>query len=509
MATKTISQLPDGKSTILSTALIAFEQDGVTSNASVRPNPENQINVINQAQLEAELGTNLEIPDGVGITVVYDKSFTQTKPFKIGLGSFLEVLTSTVQIIITYTGSGAMFQNTNPANPITALLPHNLVLIGNGTNSVFDIVGTSSVDADLMTMVGFGSVGTIQTAFVLLDSCVFQDIPQGLVVIDASDVTIDKFQLVQTAGETDITYFSFISKTIPITADINTLRSKSPFTRDTLVFCDPNSVVGSKYTIGNSDQASGDFFQLGSDIEITGVADNGSGKARFTTAAAHGLVVGRPVVIKNFVTQTTYNGTFIVTAVDTPLTGITFDVEEITFVADDSTGDMNTASLDQTDPIVIGKGNEDQIDSMSRAQVGFTNIAIPIVVTIATQDVPVIIGGTQYISNGLERASADNTGRITNNTIKTKEYPITLSALIEKVGGGSTNIGLLLVKNGILDLTNTFEIPHSTNAGVVQISGTRDFELAEGDTLDLAVVNFDGTADISVSQGNITYSVET
>ena len=87
-----ISGLIDGADVIVRGAQVAFEQNNVTFRGSVRPNPVRQINVMNQAQLEAELGPNLEIPDGEGITIVCDDAFILTKPFKIGLNSFLEIL---------------------------------------------------------------------------------------------------------------------------------------------------------------------------------------------------------------------------------------------------------------------------------------------------------------------------------------------------------------------------------------------------------------------------------
>lgn len=169
---------------------------------------------------------------------------------------------------------------------------------------------------------------------------------------------------------------------------------------------------------------------------------------------------------------------------------------------------FDASGLDQTDPQVLTKNNGDRADSMVSAQVGFTNIATPIVVPIVTQDVPVLIGGTDFIANNLERATADTAGQITNLSKRTKKYSITFSGLIEKAGGGTTDIGILIVKNGSLVLTNTFQIPHSVNSGIIQISATRTFKLADGDTIELAVVNFDGTADVNVSQANIAYSVD-
>jgi len=169
---------------------------------------------------------------------------------------------------------------------------------------------------------------------------------------------------------------------------------------------------------------------------------------------------------------------------------------------------LGAGGLDQTNPQVKTKDNGTREDSMSSAQVGFTDVADPIVVTIVTEAVPVLIGGIQFISDDLERATATTGGQITNLTKKTQKYQITFSGLIEKAGGGSTDIGLLLIKNGSLVLTDTFDIPHSVNAGIIQISATRTFELAENDTIDIAVVNFDGTSAINVTQANISYSRE-
>jgi len=336
---KTIAELPDGKLTINSNALIAFEQDGATFNASVRPNPPNQINARNQAQLEAILGTNLEIPDEASITVVIDDTFPLTKPFKGGLNSRLEIFASNTGTSLIYGGGGSIFQNTNPSNPIRSLLAHDFTLIGDGTNSVLDIRGTSGVQMARMRWTNFDSIGATNNPLHIYDTINVINVKKGLVLTDVANLEIRRFIVSETGGETDITYLSIISKTLPTTIDITALTSDSPNIGDTLVFFDPNSLAGSDYRIINSDASVGDFYQQGSDIIINSVANNGSGKARFTTAASHNLVVGRPTVISGFVVNAVaYNITGIVTAVDTPLTGTTFDVDEITFGTDESGG---------------------------------------------------------------------------------------------------------------------------------------------------------------------------
>lgn len=507
MVNVTIDELLDGTNIRKSTSNVMFNEGGISYKGTSRPSGSRQINVTSQESLENQLGVDLEIPDNMAVTVVYDESFTQTKPFKIGEKSALEVYASTTQTNILYSGNDPMFQNTNPLNLITSFLIHDIIINASLGQTVFNLAGSSSCNMNRVTFSGFGFFGTIEFNFVIFDSCSAVFLLSGMNIINPSTVIINQFLLLTNFIGIDNVGYKIISKTRPANVFINALRILDFVPSNiSLVFFDPNSFVGSTYSISNSDVLNGDIYLQGQDITISGVIDNGSGKTRFTTTTSHELRVNMPVVLDQFTTETTYNGTFIVTAVDTPLTGTTFDVEEITFTSTD-TGNMNMSSLDETSPLVTARDNINSNDSMSNAQVGFTNIASPIVVSILSQDTPVIIGGTQFVADNLERATATTGGQITNLTKKTKKYPITFSALIEKVGGGSTDIGLLLIKNGIISLVNTFEIPHSVNTGVIQISATRDFELAENDTLDIAVVNFDGTSDISVSQANISYSV--
>lgn len=60
---------------------------------------------------------------------------------------------------------------------------------------------------------------------------------------------------------------------------------------------------------------------------VSGAADNGSGKVRITTGAAHGLATGQVVTISGITGTTEANGTNPVTVV----TSTTFDLEDITF----------------------------------------------------------------------------------------------------------------------------------------------------------------------------------
>jgi len=384
----TIDQLLSGEALRKPTLDGVFQQDSLTFKGTMSPVPPNLIPVSNQTQLESILGSDLEIPDGEARTIVYLDSFTQSKPFKLGVNSAIEIFMATNRVSIVYSGAGSFVQMTTPGTSAANLsFPGILRLTGNGTNSVFDVKVTEGVSLETLILINFQDFGTIDSPAVNFSLLVLFGFTTGIILKNAVEFGGDQITIIQT-GATGITALSIIGTT-PTVTNVTSLLG-TLFAGDSLLFLDPNTTGTSIIT--NSTINLGDFYQQGTDIAINSVADNGSGKARFTTAASHGLIVGRPVVISGFVTETTYNGTFIVTAVDTPLTGTTFDVEEITFVATD-TGNMNKASLDSTSPNSLSQDNAPANDSMASAQIGFTNVATPIVVSIVTQDVPVSTAG--------------------------------------------------------------------------------------------------------------------
>ena len=81
--------------------------------------------VSNQADLEAQFGTDIIIPDGESWTVVFLEEFTLTKPFQKGSGSSLQVVGATINLNIDFTGH-TLCQNVNPANPFSLLNISNI-----------------------------------------------------------------------------------------------------------------------------------------------------------------------------------------------------------------------------------------------------------------------------------------------------------------------------------------------------------------------------------------------
>jgi len=261
---------------------------------------------------------------------------------------------------------------------------------------------------------------------------------------------------------------------------------------------------GSPFTVSvvpdaNSYQA---FNTVGDAINFEGDDTTGSvqnRRVRITTAAAHGITSETPTLILG---TFNYNGGYDVLNASASV----FDIQKV-FV-NTQTGSFDTGSITGAEPRLISLNNFPIQNSMVSGEVGFTAspITSPLTVTIATQGTPVLIAGTAWTNNKLERMEVDPSG---NGLMKyladaTLEVPITFTASIEKVGGGTVHIGLAVIINGVLTTAATFEPPITVNTGVIEIGATRLFTLSKNDTIQLAVVNFNGTSNIEVTQAEMT-----
>lgn len=449
--------------------------------------PTRLISVSSQAELEEKLGTNIEIPNGVAMTVVLDDSFTLTKPFKIGSASGLEVYSGVTRTTLTYTGSGALFQNTNPANDILSLSVHDIFITGDGTNRVLDIVGLTGVSfflARSFQFTGFASFGLIDVTIVDIRMAILVSFGFGLVIRNPTTTVLNSILLLG-APPANGTFFSFISNG-PISVNINSVVSLLA-AGDTLFFLDPNSTVGTSYIVTDSNTATGDFYQQGVDIAATAAAASGSDTQFDITA--HNLVVGQAVVLKDFSTFTGYNGTFLVTAVND---ANSVDIG-VGFLGIDITGTMTEQSLDATSVPVASSNNRGEPDSMFTADAGLELFGVEITSSSLAQNAFEVITSASWAFTNLERFSigVNNEGQVVANDTTLRRYTVSYSATLEKSGGGSLDVGIVILKNGS---NVSFNAPHTVNSGKIQISGSDIVELTLSDTLQIAVINYDASA---------------
>jgi len=437
MVNVTIDQLLDGSDIKDPTAIVAFNQGGTTYKGTQHSNSTKLYTINNQTHLESLFGTNLEIPDGVKISLEIRESFTLTKPIKIGLGTVLEIFGATPETTITYLGTSPLFQKTNSVNDIRALLVRGMFFTSDGTQPFCDLKGTSRLFLSSCSVTNFAGAN-IEFPFIKFDILAGVDWTQGWIIHNPSSLIIANSNLQQSITE-NVTFISIITNVVSVVSIYESFLS-SLQTGDALFFFDSNSPAGTSYIVKTTPLTGGDFYQksrydvvissvtalggfagfntatnhnlkvgdrithagfftvpeyngvkivissssptqyttsdnfiandsgelLNTTLDILSVADNTSGKTRFTTISSHKLHVGKVVVIDGFLTQTTYNGTAIVTAVDTPETGTTFDAD-IPFVATD-TGTVDANSQDQTFPQVKAANNTNQPSSMVQGE---------------------------------------------------------------------------------------------------------------------------------------------
>jgi len=500
MTQKTISDHPDGKSIRLSTAQIRFEQAGVTYRDTFRPNPANTLYVTNQAQLEAELGTDLIIPTGESRIIIIDESFTLDKPFKKQADSSLLIRGPSITVTLTYTGSGALIQMDGAViGAITQV--EDITLKGAFDNEAFAIEDSIFFIIKRVPITEFARVGYLKGMTILWDeSGPFTNL-SGIAFINNPAISIT------TTGPNgqsvpSTTAMSFIS-----VAKSDIVFENNVYLANTslheFIFIDPNTDQSSSFKIRDSGvitTVTESLFQKGVDVAVTAVVDNGSGKIR-CTATAHGQVNKTYAVLSGFLTETSYNKTALITVID----GNTFDAEEIDFTAGD-TGNINRSSLDSRDPRVIAEDNPEQRDSMFTGEAGLELFGSEITSSSLAQNASEVISSPSWMFTKLERfvVGTANDGQLQCKDLSNREYNIKYSATIEKSGGGSLNIGIILLKNGI-DVS--FNPPHTVNTGKIQISANDVVELGEDDTIQVAVINYDASATaIDISQTSLVIS---
>ncbi len=494
MTKKTISELNDVLLTQESIAVVAIEQNGATFKAPVRPNPPFQVNVSSQAQLEAEFGVNIEIPDGEEVTIVVDTSFTLSKPFKIGLGSSLEIYGSTAGLEITWTGTGAIFQNETFANQIEIFDIHNLRIIGDDTNDGFEL----NANRFFMTRTEFmdiNQLGTIENASILIEDCGFGEVKQGLSIINPQIAGIKTTAVFNFVKTSQMTLFGFILNN-PVPINLDGISGLGFEAGDGLVFFDPNSPAGSAYTIANSSVDGGDFFKPGTDFAVDQVMVGTTGP-RFRTVGTNNYRLGQQVVLSGF-TEPTYNGTFRISNI---ATGVQFEID-IAFVADD-TGNVNAVSLDQTDNRVTARNNPGQADSMFLAE--GRSVGTLLVDSILSTLVPIVdvtpVSGDFEQDVGTERFTVNpTTGLITYTGLEPITALISYELNAEKASGADQNLVISLEINGTPQTKSDINLLAPATPGLFGTSGRKIYTIVNGDTFQLFLNNITNSTDTNVTK---------
>lgn len=501
MVNVTVDNLLDIGNDQLNSAKVLLQQGGLSFKGPNRPTPENTFYVTSDAQLETALGSDRLIPEDTNVTIIVDGSFTMTKPIKKQANSSLLLYSQSSFVTLSYSGTGAMFQMDGAAvGNLTQI--ENIALSGiDFTKTCFAIVDAFSFNLKVVVVQAFAKIGTVTAIVIWKEVSMFAN-SGGIDFIECTSVLWADSISDALGFSPGLTFVNFITTS---TTEIVFRNSNyiNEALLDEFVFIDPNMPnTGSVIITGSGIDTTvpQSLFQKGVDVAVTSVADNGSGIIR-CTATAHGQVNNTYAVLSGF--SEAYNGTALITVIDDD----TFDVESVSFTVTD-TGNINRSSLDSTDPRVLALNNPTERDSMFIGEAGLRVFGAEISSSSLAQDAFEAITSASWTSTNLERFEDDtvtiNQGRLVAKDFSTREYNVNYSGTIEKSGGGSVDIGIVILVNGI---EVAFNPPHTVNPGQIQISGSDLIELSEDDVIQIAVKNYDSTAAvIDISQVSLVIS---
>ena len=565
MVDVTIDDLLDGSGLKNNTGIVPFNQNGLTFKTPFRLLPTILDYVRNQSQLEVFL-PNLEIPDNTKVHVIIDEPFTLDKPFKLGLGSVLEISASLGDLAITYTGIGAMFQLTNPGNDCRAFLPHDVFFTGDGTQKFCDLKGTSRLFLNLCRVQGFaGAISEFPFTKIVNLAAVSWE--AGWIVQNPPSLILKESNLRQSAP-TDLTFFSVITNIVSVIS-ITDNPPSNILADEALLYMDPNAPIESFVNLeGTSVDSVANFYQESgfttsissvtdnnglavfntatnhnlkagdtifhdtftipaysnsqivtviasatayetgalfdttdtgivdnTVVEITSVADSG-GNTIFTTSSAHGLVVGKVIQLRDFAVETSYNQTAIVTAVDTPLTGVTFNTD-VPFTATD-TGILDANSLNQKSTIINAHSNTNQPASMAQGELLINPLGIEVIASVATptplEDLTPNV--QDFLPNGDSELLTLNTttGELEYNGLEPIRVVPTYTIEAIQTSGGSQVLVFALFRDqgaGFLEVPQTRITLNTANETSKIFSGTF-FNMVSGDKFKLFKVSSSG-----------------
>lgn len=187
------------------------------------------------------------------------------------------------------------------------------------------------------------------------------------------------------------------------------------------------------------------------DISIKSSSTGTTSPTTFTTNVTHGLQVGKAVVLSNFLTETDYNRTFIVTAI----TNFTFDVDFVDLNFSEP-GTLNAGSLNSSSPFVTAENNVGLQDSMAQSE-SSSNVTLTLTPFTSLNQFQNIQNGSGAVGDFTEDPAterftvATDTGIISYNAVEPATFLFTYSYNIEKETGGASNknYAVALFVNGV------------------------------------------------------------
>jgi len=542
------------------------------------------VSTVSQGVIEVYSLDDLPAP-AAGVITLPSGLYIIKAPLNFGTNT-IDITGNSVQIYsensfvnsITYEGTGTFFNSTDTASLRIFYPGITMILSGDGATFV-DMIGSLGIQFSsiLFTHVNGGHLGTLsgKDTGALTSSRFFmiRTVVSGwLTGFNISDTSRSRAETITVESHVNAStgfinlinadgLFYIINGDVEINnvnaslIDIDPT-SKSPVYLNNI---DLNGSIGGYFQTGIEGTFASVFDETVALTTIDSVTDS-SGIARFNFTVGPTLFVHQQVDISNFVTETNYNQTGIITVVGAGF----FEVKTIDFTADDATGDFSsdsvqmfetatalvdgdtvnidtdlgteydggatvygqdtntfrinrvfsistsgtwsTASLNETSPFVRSVGNLGLADSKFIGSVNVTGNTTVTVINNSNEWTDFDLGGNALESSNIERWKLidDTTGEV--EYIGVNPFSGTLSASFTASGtGGGVDYEFRMIKNGSVTSDNIIS-GITTTAALRNASLLAPVTAVNGDLFRLQVQNLDNTNTITIA--NMSTSIQ-
>ena len=336
--------------------------------------PEGEHHVKSEQELSDifEIGATGElfIPDGTATTIFYDASFTQSKVWKLGAGSSLELArtSSSVELTLSDTMSDYFISMKNPDTETfgVIVLDGRLVIKEQtpDTNTLFYLKASPTSRFEISNNISVEEVkwvgavvneGTTPFVYTIQNS-VFRNVRQGISIVNGLG-EIENFGSLKGASPAAFdrkTSLSFVSDDAVATDYVVGDTKLITLPTEAGIYFRPTTNVTTRYVVRDTDiLGGGDGLKTDiTPITINSVQDDGNNKAQFNVTATEEPVLGEVVENSGFTTNTAYNKARPVIA-----QGSGFYVLDIPFGSDESGGSFQTGSAQSDNINVVSKNN--------------------------------------------------------------------------------------------------------------------------------------------------------
>lgn len=489
-------------------------------------------NILDSADLEKVQGYSggvITVPNGVSITLVISiSSLSSPIEFVLQGNAELRLTTQLANCIWNYTGSGTFLSGEGVRASI-----NNIVLFSSGTSKFIETKGLTlnlnetaiAAFNQLGKMVGtgFSSFGTNTSFISQFDTGLELENMNASVnslILTSNTLTGDAIILNNPAPFPLILTFDGVGTQLRALNNVYNIDASA--SSNISVQIKSTNTAGDEGLFNNSGGSFGTFTSVADgsvSITIDSVQDNGDGKVRFNLSSSPDSVfVGEIVNISGYVTNNSYNGTFIVQ--DVPFTGsfvvdIDFGTDEVggnvsadvVTITDLSTvlnngdtltlstnnfltydggatvfnkqlntfqinrvfngsasGTWSTNNLDQSAINVLSSGNIGFMESTVKAET--SSLANTLITNIPASQAKVIINSSGWVDETIERLKTDNSGGMLYTGLEPVSIKVDGNIYLEPVNS-TKSLSCQFVRQDFSRVSCTF---NGTNNSVVTSS---------------------------------------